>query len=521
MAGRNVWKSYLDVQTVRAVEVYRPETLGHLKRISELAAEHDVTIKAVGSGHSFSEVTTTDGYLVETDRLDAILSLDSDARRARLKPQFHNSENLVEVEVGIKIIELSKALESMGLALRNQGTYDGQTLWGAVSTSTHGSGITRPPFPDAIVSMVVVGENGRTCRIEPSDGITDPAGWAEPDIDELIQDDRVFYSQVCSFGSMGMTYSAVVSCRDFYWLDEWGFVTTWETFKEEFSDQAALEELLASWDTFECLVMPTAVNRGGKDGVDFADAHPMSLTFRRETDEHRTIGASAVGNLVDPLTKALEGTIVDGPGPLGGKAEGRWWRPQLARLLRGRAALTAIRSVGKKGWDGGDLDPEDKPVKRRDKCYKIFPKGGKLFGGYGVELAFPLADTVPIMDRIIELAEDNKEDRLFHSAPVAIRFVAPSKAYASPQFERETVMFEVLMTKGTRDSIQALERIERELIDEPNCRVHWGLHLDRMDSDNFDFQAAYSHWPEFVQTFEEFNTEGTFENDFTDRIGLS
>ena len=115
-----------------------------------------------------------------------------------------------------------------------------------------------------------------------------------------------------------------------------------------------------------------------------------------------------------------------------------------------------------------NLIPRNCPIKRRNKCYKIFPKGGKLFGGYGIELAFPIRRTIEVMDRIIKLAEANDEDRLFHTAPVAVRFVDSAKAYASPQFRRKTVMFEVLMAKGTKGGERALGKIEEAMLhDEP------------------------------------------------------
>jgi len=93
---------------------------------------------------------------------------------------------MAEFEIGVTIVELSKALETSGHALFNQGTYDGQTFWGAVSTSTHGSGLRRDAFPEMVLSFVLVGEGGRTCRVEPKNGVTDPADWREPGIDELI-----------------------------------------------------------------------------------------------------------------------------------------------------------------------------------------------------------------------------------------------------------------------------------------------------------------------------------------------
>ncbi len=66
-----------------------------------------------------------------------------------------NNHALIEIEAGITIHDLNKTLEQRDLGLMNMGGYDGQTIIGATSTSTHGSGITLPPFPDMVRSLVL------------------------------------------------------------------------------------------------------------------------------------------------------------------------------------------------------------------------------------------------------------------------------------------------------------------------------------------------------------------------------
>ena len=48
-----------------------------------------------------------------------------------------------------------------GLALINMGSYDGQTLAGVISTSTHGSGITLGSFPSAVEALIIVKADGQ------------------------------------------------------------------------------------------------------------------------------------------------------------------------------------------------------------------------------------------------------------------------------------------------------------------------------------------------------------------------
>jgi FAD/FMN-containing dehydrogenase len=512
------WKSYLSFQTVKALEIYKPESLEHLQTICRIATDNDLKIRAIGSGHSFSQIGITDDIFVETHALNRMLPLGQDERRRRFRAEHHDpaASAMAEFEIGVTIVELSKALETSGHALFNQGTYDGQTFWGAVSTSTHGSGLRRNAFPEMVLSFVLVGESGRTYRIEPHDGVTDPSSWLEPGIDELIQDDDVFYSAVCSFGCMGIVYSAIIKVRDFYWMDEWTFITTWEMLKSTFGEPSALRGFLEGWDDVSLLVAPSQAKRGEKDGIGLRGEYPVSITLRSETEARRVIGA----NYIDDIAKAFEDIgIISGKAP----AEGRWWRPNLTNLKRDDAWLArmAVRNTGKRGWSGEAIDPNEMPpIRRRDKCYEMFPKGGKLFGGYGIELAFPVGRTIEVMDQLIPLAEANDAKELYHTAPIAIRFVAPGTAYASPQYGRPTVMFEVLMAKGTEGGAEALALIEEAMLRDPEMRVHWGLHMDRLSSRTTDFNAMYPRWNAFRETFQRFNRHGTFRNVFTDRIGL-
>lgn len=91
------------------------------------AAERGRRIKVVGSGHSFTDIGCTDGVLVELDRHKRVLYVDRE-------------RETVTAEAGITILELSAALAPFGLAMENIGDVGYQTISGAISTATHGTG---------------------------------------------------------------------------------------------------------------------------------------------------------------------------------------------------------------------------------------------------------------------------------------------------------------------------------------------------------------------------------------------
>jgi hypothetical protein len=507
------WKSYLVFQEVDAVEIFKPRNLEDLQSILRVAAELKMKVRAIGSGHSFSDIGVTNDFFVETKGFNRFLPLTSAERARRFKPEHHDAQKskLAELEVGIEILELSKELDKLGLALVNQGTFDGQTFWGAVSTSTHGTGLRRPPFPDMVRSVVLVTEGGRTLRIEPRDGITQPKGWHEAGIDELVQDDDTFYSVICSMGCMGIVYSVVIQPREMYWIDEWSYFTTWEEFRREFEPGDRLKAMLDKWEMFSLLVSPLHSKKGKKDGVDFRGEHAVSILIREESTQRRPIGDNREAEFAATLEH------------LGFMAFKRPHDAKFAivpKLVKDSSKL-AVLQYGRHPWEGESADQTSHAPDRRLKCYEMFPQGGKVFGGFAIEVAFHYSETFRVMDRIIELAEQSVARGRRHTAPVAIRYVAPSHAYASPQYGRETVMFEVLMVKGTPQGKETLEDIERELLKLPGVRIHWGLQMGVMSNAGDQLRKMYPRWDAWMSVYRRFNAGGTFNNKFTDRLGIS
>jgi len=250
---RQTWKNQLANQVVQPLFVFYPQSLNDpsdnqsITAILERALSTGSLVKAAGSGHSYSDVATTPDFFINThglnrpaDPVNPIAGqLKTDELRSTLPlalsptnwPNYDPEKNraLFETEAGITIRNLNTSLESRNLGLMNMGGYDGQTIIGATSTSTHGSGITLGPFPDMVRSLVLATTgtwDGKTFggkapqtvalyRIEPADGITDPKKYSEPVI-QLIQDDDCFRAVICSMGCFGVIYSVVLEVMQMY-----------------------------------------------------------------------------------------------------------------------------------------------------------------------------------------------------------------------------------------------------------------------------------------------------------------
>jgi L-gulonolactone oxidase len=114
--------------TVRAdVTVATPGTIADLVRVVTIAADRGQRVKPVGAGHSFTAIGATDGVQVRLDRLAGVVRAD-------------RGTGLVTVLAGTRMHALSETLWQLGLSMTNLGDIDVQTIAGAISTGTHGTG---------------------------------------------------------------------------------------------------------------------------------------------------------------------------------------------------------------------------------------------------------------------------------------------------------------------------------------------------------------------------------------------
>lgn len=103
---------------------FQPETE---EEIIEIVQKYH-KIRLVGTGHSWSSICATNDALINLDLYNKILKIDKERK-------------LITVQAGIKLWQLNELLDKEGLALINLGSIDQQSIAGAISTGTHGSGI--------------------------------------------------------------------------------------------------------------------------------------------------------------------------------------------------------------------------------------------------------------------------------------------------------------------------------------------------------------------------------------------
>ncbi len=106
-------------------------------------------MRVAGAGHSFSDIACSDGAMLKLERLAGVTDVD-------------RSSGLVRVQAGITIRELSSRLLVHGLALENLGDIDVQSIAGAISTATHGTGARLRNISAQVTELTLVLADGST-----------------------------------------------------------------------------------------------------------------------------------------------------------------------------------------------------------------------------------------------------------------------------------------------------------------------------------------------------------------------
>jgi len=151
------WRNWAGDQICTPQALQRPGTREELVEAIGSAREAGRTVRVAGAGHSFTEAALTDGVMVAIDRLDRVLEAD-------------RATGLVRVEAGISLHALNEHLWGLGLALENLGDIDVQTVAGAISTGTHGTGAGLPNISAQVEAIELVAADGQVHELTRADG---------------------------------------------------------------------------------------------------------------------------------------------------------------------------------------------------------------------------------------------------------------------------------------------------------------------------------------------------------------
>jgi FAD-linked oxidoreductase len=153
--GTRSWRNWAGDQACMPAVIERPHSRDELTAAVRRAAETGGTVRVAGSGHSFTEAAMTDGVMVRIEALNRVLDASP-------------SSGLVKVEAGIVLADLNERLDDLGLAMENLGDIDRQTLAGAISTATHGTGAELRNISAQVEAMEIVTAAGELRALSAS-----------------------------------------------------------------------------------------------------------------------------------------------------------------------------------------------------------------------------------------------------------------------------------------------------------------------------------------------------------------
>jgi FAD-linked oxidoreductase len=143
----STWRNWSGTETATGVEVLRPASSDEVSAAVKTAAEQGKKLKAVGSGHSFTGCSVPEQVMIRLDRLASITTADRESGR-------------VTLGAGTGLAKLNAGLASFDLAMANLGDIDKQTISGAISTGTHGTGAKLGGLATQIAGLELVTADG-------------------------------------------------------------------------------------------------------------------------------------------------------------------------------------------------------------------------------------------------------------------------------------------------------------------------------------------------------------------------
>ena len=489
---RQVWKNCVKQQIANPLKYFYPKSLDEIIDIVKDAERNNYKVKAVGSGHSFSDVALTRDYLIDTHGLCNVLDLSCLSLKVEKQKGLTDGETFFLTECGITIHQLNDVLESENKALINMGGFTGQTIIGAISTSTHGSGVTLDSLSNVVEAIILVGEGGKLYHVEPSDGVSNKAIDLPGKSIELIQEDDVFYSSVVSIGCMGVIYAVLLRVTKKYYLEESREFCNWSEVKKDLTRGNVLttnrhcEVLINPYRVKKSTDLSCLVTKRNK----FSGPVPHSWGRRNRNWTYTILGWFIPCSVIHAFMKFLFNHFPT-------------WTPMLLEK--------ALKSLSDNDYV--------------DKSFKVLDLGiANYVSAYSMEIAFPSNTYIDAIEAIITIAEKSAKDGLqFLTSPISLRFVKTSKHYLSMQYGENSgdfvCMVEFPIVTGTTGGHEMLSRLESAMLEFKGI-PHWGQ-VNHVGVGKAALKNLYPKLETWLETYRRFNKKGMFENDFSYRCGIT
>lgn len=447
-----VWTNWARTATATPRRRTTPRDEAELAASVARAADEGLRVRAVGAGHSFTPAAVTDGLLLDLDRLDLVerISREGDA--------VH-----VTVGAGIRLHRLNAALAAAGLAMRNLGDIDRQSVAGAISTGTHGTGARLGGLATQVRGVRVVGADGAVREATPA------------------RDPGLFEASRLGLGATGVLSAVTLEVVPAFLL---------RAQEEPWPLDRVLDGLAAPDDDPDGLV-------GGNDHVEF---YWFPHTRRALTKRNNRLAPDEEAREIERLRT--------GPGAV---ARARTW---IDEELLSNGAFELVNRVAK-------AVPRATPHLNAVAARALAPRTyvapshqvfvtSRRVRFREMEYAVPrdrLVDVLTAVDRWLERSGEHVP------FPVEVRFAAPDDVWLSTAHGRPTAYVAVHQYAQLSHEryFDAVERIVAEV----DGRPHWGK-LHGLDAARL--RALYPRFDDFLAVRDGADPDGVFTNPYTDTV---
>ncbi|WGL53957.1 D-arabinono-1,4-lactone oxidase [Nocardioides sp. BP30] len=203
------WSNWSGLEHAAPSRVVTPTTVEEVVAEVVAARTGGRTVKAAGTGHSFTAIASPGrGVHLLPGGMSGILAVDRDALT-------------VTARAGMQLKAFNAALEHLGLSLHNMGDIAEQTLAGAVSTGTHGTGGHAAGLAAQMAGFTLVSGTGEVLRCSAEENA------------------EVFDLARVGLGALGVLVDVTFRVEPLFALEAREQPMSWTQFRASFEDMTA------------------------------------------------------------------------------------------------------------------------------------------------------------------------------------------------------------------------------------------------------------------------------------------
>ncbi|MEO6944742.1 MAG: D-arabinono-1,4-lactone oxidase [Lacisediminihabitans sp.] len=272
-----IWRNWGRSESIRPQLIARPRSVDGVVEVVKYARERGMRLKAIGAGHSFTAIAAAPGIQLDLSHLEGLLAVDVFTGR-------------VTLAAGTRLYQVPALLGPYGLAMENMGDIDRQSISGATSTGTHGTGSEFVGLAGQIVAVTLVTADGSVVHVSETENA------------------ELFPAARLGLGALGILVDITIQCVPDFLLSALERPEPLERVLDEFDARAT------AVDHFEFYWFPhtrTALTKNNSRLEGSAERHPLPAV--REWLEDRVLSNSVlslmcnVGRAAPVLTPGVNG----------------------------------------------------------------------------------------------------------------------------------------------------------------------------------------------------------------------